>query len=144
MATADTGTSQGGLGALWPRLGTESDQPRQERPKLRPVPARDQRLLLAAAVATSALLLLAAVAGHAELLAYAAPLFLLAVPLLAGRYVGEERLGRLRRSRQASARRLPPVASAPGVRSATALLPRGGRLIATALAVRPPPALSAS
>ena len=59
--------------------------------KLTPVPARDQRMLLGAAVGTSALLLLAALAGHPELLAYAAPLFLLAVPLLAGRYVGEER-----------------------------------------------------
>ena len=34
--------------------------------------------------------MLAAGAGHVELLAYAAPVFVLAVPLLAGRYVGED------------------------------------------------------
>jgi hypothetical protein len=44
------------------------------------MPARDQRLLLGAAFATSALLLLATMAGHADLLPYAAPVFLLAVP----------------------------------------------------------------
>ena len=81
------------------------------------MPARDQRLLLAAAVCMCALLLLGALAGHPDVLAFAGPLFLLAVPLLAGRYVGEEALDRL---------------------------PRGGRLIAEALAVRPPPRSVAS
>ena len=77
------------------------------------------------------LLLLAALAGHPDLLVYAAPLFLLAVPLLAGRYVGEERLERLRRSGRPPSARLPPVASAPsGCGPPAALLPRGGRLIA--------------
>ena len=37
------------------------------------MPARDQRLLLGAALATLALLLLATLAGHADLLPYAAP-----------------------------------------------------------------------
>jgi hypothetical protein len=104
------------------------------------MPARDQRLLLAAAVCTSALLLVAALAGHAELLAYATPLFLLAVPLLAGRYVGEERLERLRGD-SGVPRRVPRPAPA-GARRSPVLLPRGGRLIAEALAVRPPPGLS--
>jgi hypothetical protein len=88
----------------------------------------------------SALLLVAALAGHAELLAYAAPLFLLAVPLLAGRYVGEERLERLRGD-SAVPRRVPRPSPA-GTRRSPVLLPRGGRLIAEALAVRPPPGLS--
>jgi hypothetical protein len=52
------------------------------------MPAGEQRLLLGAAVGTSVLLLAAALAGHAELLIYAAPMFLVAIPLLAGRYVG--------------------------------------------------------
>jgi len=107
------------------------------------MPARDQRLLIAAALATSALLLLAAVAGHAELLAYGAPLFLVAVPLLAGRYVGEERLERLR---EGFAARRRPVRAAPapaGLRFAVAF-PRGGRLIGRSLAVRPPPVPTAS
>jgi hypothetical protein len=106
------------------------------------VPARDRRILVAAAVATSALLLVAAIAGHAEVLAYAAPLFLLAVPLLAGRYVGEERLERLRGPVARRWRRAAPVRSrAP---RPVALLPRGGRLIAEKLAVRPPPGLALS
>jgi hypothetical protein len=108
--------------------------------KLAGMPARDQRMLLAAAVATSALLLLAALAGHAELLAYAAPLFLVALPLLAGRYPGEERLDRLR-SEFVARRRPARVAPAPAVRRSAVLVPRGGRLIAEALAVRPPPVL---
>jgi hypothetical protein len=108
------------------------------------MPERDQRLLLGAAFATSVLLLLAALAGHPELLPYAAPLFLLAVPLLAGRYVGEERLERmrsgLRRSRRVPARAVMPS----GGRRLAVPLPRGGRLIAHSLAERPPPALAAS
>jgi hypothetical protein len=108
------------------------------------MPARDQRVLLGAALATSALLLLAALAGHAELLPYAAPLYLLAVPLLAGRYVGEERIERMR-SGFRRARRVPPRAAAPAARRRlAAALPRGGRLIAHSLAERPPPALAAS
>jgi hypothetical protein len=108
--------------------------------KLAPMPGRDRRLLLVSAVAMSALLLVAAAAGHAELLAYAAPLFLLAVPLLAGRYVGEERLERLRGRAVRTPRRRLAAAARPVVRRRDALLPRGGRLIAEALAVRPPPA----
>jgi hypothetical protein len=106
------------------------------------VPARDRRILIAAAVATSALLLLAAVAGHADVLAYAAPLFLVAVPLLAGRYVGEERLEALRHHVARRPRR--PVAERPRAQRPVVLLPRGGRLIAEALAVRPPPGLALS
>jgi len=113
-------------------------------PKLSAMPARDQRLLLAAAIGASAVLLLAALAGHAELLAYAAPLFLVAVPLLAGRYVGEDALERLRGASPAR-RRVPAAGRMPaGTRRAAALLPRGGRLIAESLAVRPPPLLAAS
>jgi hypothetical protein len=108
------------------------------------MPVRDQRLLLGAALATSALLLLAAVAGHAELLPYAAPLFVLAVPLLAGRYVGEERLERMRSCLYAPRRRPPRAATPPAAHRLAAALPRGGRLIAHSLAKRPPPALAAT
>lgn len=118
---------------------------RSEAPSLTlsTMPARDQRLMLAAAFATSAALLVAALAGHAELLSYAAPLYLLAVPLLAGRYVGEERLERMR-SGLRHGRRLPPRVTAPTAgRRLAASLPRGGRLIAHSLAERPPPSLAA-
>jgi hypothetical protein len=101
--------------------------------------ARDRRLLLAAAVGMGALLLLAALAGHPHLLAYAAPLWLLTLPLVAGRYVGEEALERLRRQRPARRRPLGSRAIPKGTRRVAVLLPRGGRLIAEALAVRPPP-----
>ena len=69
----------------------------------------------------------------------ALPALLLALPLMAGRYVGEERLARLaaafvpRRPRAASSLR-------PPARRSSQPLPRGGRLIAASLAVRPPPA----
>jgi hypothetical protein len=108
------------------------------------MPARDQRLLLGAALATSVLLLVAAAAGHAELLAYAAPLFLMGVPLLAGRYVGEEHLERMRSGFARTPCRAPRVAALPAGRRLVVPLPRGGRLIAHSLAERPPPAFAAS
>ena len=102
--------------------------------------ARDPRPLAVLALAAGlALAALVHDAGAEALLA--APVLLLLVPLLAGRYVGEEQIARLaaaraprtypaRRSRRTSAsRRAPRV-----------LMPRGGRLLATSLAVRPPPA----
>jgi hypothetical protein len=103
------------------------------------MPARDQRLLIAAALVTSAVLLLAALAGHPDELVFAAPVFLLSVPLLAGRYVGEGTLERLRRKGPARRRRRSAGSGPSGLRPAAVLLPRGGRLIAAALAVRPPP-----
>jgi hypothetical protein len=108
------------------------------------MPARDQRLLLSGALATSALLLLAALAGHADLLPYAAPLFLLAVPLLAGRYVGEERLERMRSGLRRAPLRAPRGEKPGAARPPAASLPRGGRLIAHSLAERPPPLLASS
>ena len=92
----------------------------------------------------SALLLLGALAGHPDLLAFAGPLVLLAVPLLAGRYVGEEALDRLRRDRPSRPRPLNSRGLPKGAQRAAVLLPRGGRLIAEALAVRPPPRSIAS
>ena len=56
--------------------------------------------MLLAAAATAAALVLAALAGHAELVAYLAPLFALGIPLVAGRYLGEETLERLRARRE--------------------------------------------
>jgi hypothetical protein len=95
--------------------------------------------MLLAAAATAAVLLLAAVAGHVELAAYVAPLFALGIPLVAGRYLGEETLERLRTRREPT-RRLKAATRLGGVRRAAASFPRGGRLIARALAERGPPA----
>lgn len=94
-------------------------------------------LLLAAAVA-SALLLVAALAGHVELAAYSAPFWVVVFPLLAGRYVGEEALERLSQRRIRTRRRV-AVAAPSGVRRSAQFFPRGGRLIAQALAERGPP-----
>jgi hypothetical protein len=68
----------------------------------------------------------------------AVPALLLLVPLVAGRYVGAERLVRLvRRSPRPRYGRARPVLRRPPVRRAG---PRGGLLIAVALARRGPPA----
>jgi hypothetical protein len=104
---------------------------------VRAMPARDQRMLLAFAVGTSLLIVLAALAGHAELIAYTAPLLVIALPLVAGRYVGEERLRRL--SSLARPREPRPRVATPALRRPAELVPRGGRLIAHALAERGPP-----
>jgi hypothetical protein len=106
------------------------------------MPARDRRLLFAAAVGMGALLLLAAFTGHADVLKFAGPFWLLTLPLVAGRYVGEDAfVQRLRRDRPARRRPLAPRALPKGSRRVAVLLPRGGGLMAEALAVRPPPLL---
>lgn len=103
------------------------------------MPARDQRVLVLAALASSVLVLLLAVVGQPELLAYAAPLLVLAVPLAAGRYLGEETLERLRVRSRSPRRRARIAAERPSGRRVVALVPRGGRLIAHGLAERGPP-----
>jgi hypothetical protein len=99
--------------------------------------SRDQLALVSAAAVASVLVLLAGVAGHEQLVAYAAPVLVLVLPLLAGRYLGEERLARaVARVRH---RRRRAAAAAPRSRAVVVRLPRGGRLIASGLAKRPPP-----
>jgi hypothetical protein len=74
--------------------------------------------------------------GNAGLL-YLAPVVVLCASLLLGRYVGEEQLERLtRRSRPPRTRR---SAITPAPRSHVRVMQRGGRLVASALAKRPPP-----
>ncbi|MEA2217398.1 MAG: hypothetical protein QOJ35_24 [Solirubrobacteraceae bacterium] len=106
------------------------------------VTRRDRHLLLGLAALALMLGAVTLVGVHGDVL-LAAPALLFALPLLAGRYVGEERLTRL-----ASAR-LPVLCRAAAALPATArrsprVLPRGGRLIAASLAVRPPPAHAAA
>jgi hypothetical protein len=99
---------------------------------------RDRQLLFALAGLTLALASLTLVGVHPDVL-LAAPVLVFALPLLAGRYVGEEQLARLA-SAFVAARRRPAAALVPSVRRASNDVPRGGRLIAASLAVRPPPA----
>jgi hypothetical protein len=73
----------------------------------------------------------------------AAPLFLLAVPLLGGHYWGERHLHRLRTAYAARRRRPtagPELLRVP--RGPHAVLGRGGRAVAGAFFCRPPPAQS--
>ena len=67
-----------------------------------------------------------------------APAVLLALPLLAGRYVGEDVIERLRTRRPAPARRRATQA-APPLRPLARRMPRGGGLVGSHLARRPPP-----
>lgn len=81
-----------------------------------------------------------ALAGSTDALLFMAPALLIVVPLLGGRYVGEELIAKLgaRRARRPRHSRvvLQPVSSVPVARR-----PRGTRLIAFSLAKRPPPRL---
>jgi hypothetical protein len=74
-------------------------------------------------------------------LLYLAPALLLCAPLLFGRYVGEEQLAELaKRSPRCAARR---ASRLPVPRSHVRLMQRGGRLVASSLAKRPPPPATA-
>jgi hypothetical protein len=69
-------------------------------------------------------------------LLYAAPAVLLGLPLALGRYVAEDRLAELA-ARPAKSRLRPLRLLAP--RSRARVMERGGRLVARAMATRPPP-----
>jgi hypothetical protein len=78
--------------------------------------------------------------GSTDVLFYLAPALLILAPLLAGRYVGEELIGRLGAKRDRRPR-ISASSPAPSPRQPARRLPRGTRLIAFSLAERPPPAL---
>jgi hypothetical protein len=102
------------------------------------MPRRDRYLLLALATLSLLLAVLQSVTGLSADWLLAVPALLLLLPLLAGRYVGEDGLARL--AGRAVAPRLRSPASLGTRRRAPRTLPRGGRLIAAALAERGPPA----
>jgi hypothetical protein len=103
---------------------------------------RDLRLLLGLTGLTLALVAIQALTGAEVLLA--SPALVLALPLLAGRYVGEERIARLAARFVVGVRRAAPRLTARLPRAPRALLPRGGRLLACSLAERGPPAVLAA
>ncbi|HSS57300.1 MAG TPA: hypothetical protein VLK59_04780 [Solirubrobacteraceae bacterium] len=79
-----------------------------------------------------------AVHGGADTgLLYLAPALLLCVPLIFGRYVGEEQLAEL--AKRPTGCRARPASRLPVPRSHVRLMQRGGRLVASSLAKRPPP-----
>ena len=106
---------------------------------MRPMTRRDRQLLFALAGLTLALASLTLVGVHSDVL-LAVPALVFALPLLAGRYVGEQQLARLAAAFVAAAPAPPRPRSCRRARRAPHALPRGGRLIASSLAVRPPPA----
>jgi hypothetical protein len=104
------------------------------------MPRRDQRILLGLAALTVLLAVLQSVTGMSGDVLLATPALVLLLPLLAGRYVGEDGIARLG-AILAPPRRRAVVHAAPP-RRAPRVLARGGRLIAVALAHRGPPALA--
>jgi hypothetical protein len=98
---------------------------------------RALQLLLATCLLAAAGLLAGSVAGLGSGFLFIAPALLLALPLLAGRYLGAERLSRIARARLPR-RRARLSLSIP--HTWRLVPPRGGMLIAASLAVRPPPA----
>jgi hypothetical protein len=101
------------------------------------VTRRDRQLLFALAGLSLGLASLTLVGVHSDVL-LAVPVLVFALPLFAGRYVGERQLARLVAGLDARHRR-PAAALEPTVRRAPDGVPRGGRLLAVSLAVRPPP-----
>jgi hypothetical protein len=102
------------------------------------VPRRDKQIMLALAVVSVAFATLHSLTGVNPDILLALPALMLFVPLVAGRYFGEDRLARLAaRSRAPRARAVSSLR--PDLR-APRVLARGGRLIAVALAERAPPA----
>ncbi|HEU4973674.1 MAG TPA: hypothetical protein VFT50_01190 [Baekduia sp.] len=77
------------------------------------------------------------VAGVETGLLYLAPALVLALPLVLGRYLGEDQLADLARRPLPAPRRRAAASAAP--RSHVRVMERGGRLVASALAKRPPP-----
>jgi hypothetical protein len=106
------------------------------------MPRRDRYVLLALATLSLLLAVLQSVTGVSPDVLLAVPALLLLLPLLAGRYLGEDGLARLVQRRLAPRRRSPATL---GTRRRTPrILPRGGRLIAAALAERGPPVAAAA
>jgi hypothetical protein len=98
---------------------------------------RDLRLLLAVCALAAVWLIAQSIVDVSTGFFFLVPAVVMAVPLLAGRYIGAESLSRISRSRLRD-RRHAPVASSVR-RAFCPTPPRGGLLIAASLAVRPPP-----
>jgi hypothetical protein len=99
---------------------------------------RDLRPLLAIALLGVVVALGETVTGLHSGLLLLSPALVLLLPLLAGRYVGEAHLRRLA-GRRTAVRRPRPVSAPLPRRRPHAAVVRGGRLVASALAVRGPP-----
>jgi hypothetical protein len=101
-------------------------------------PRRDRVVLLAFTLVVASWLAAEVLTGYQSGLLYLAPALLLALPLLLGRYVGEEQLVELAARPPARTRRQVLRLASP--RSYARVMQRGGRLVASGMAKRPPPA----
>jgi hypothetical protein len=101
---------------------------------------QDLRPLLAVALLGVVVAAAESVTGLDTGLLLLSPALVLLLPLLAGRYLGEETLERLAARVAAPRRRRTPTAARLPRRRLRATLVRGGRLLASALAERGPPA----
>jgi hypothetical protein len=106
------------------------------------MPRRDRLILLGLTLLSVGFAALQSLTGLSPDVLLAVPALLLLLPLLAGRYVGEDGLARLAGRALALPRRSPAQVGAR--RRAPRVLPRGGRLLAAALAERGPPVPAAA
>jgi hypothetical protein len=95
--------------------------------------------ILVLAIAVAAFPVVLVLPGLETGVLFLSPAIVLLASLLTGRYIGEERLARLAAAFVAPRRR-PARTLRARARRCPRSLPRGGRLIAASLAVRPPPA----
>jgi hypothetical protein len=104
------------------------------------VSRRDRVVLLTFALIVAAWMVAEALTGSRTGLLYLAPALVLVLPLLLRRYVAEEQLIELAGRSAARPRRR--VLRVVGPRSYARVMQRGGRLVASAMAKRPPPAVA--
>jgi hypothetical protein len=105
---------------------------------------RDLRPLLAVAVIGVVVALAETVTGLDTGMLLLSPALVLLLPLLAGRYLGEETLERLAARVALPRRRARPASAGIPRHRPRATLVRGGRLLASALAERGPPMVTSS
>ncbi|MEA2381376.1 MAG: hypothetical protein QOH72_1347 [Solirubrobacteraceae bacterium] len=105
------------------------------------MPRRDQRILLGLAALTLVFAVVQSATGISGDVLLAAPALVLLLPLLAGRYLGEDGIARLCAVLAPLRRRRVAVRATQPSRPPRTLA-RGGRLIAVALGRRGPPAIA--
>jgi hypothetical protein len=104
-------------------------------------PPRRRLVLSSFTLLVAAWMVLAVITGADTGLLYLSPALVLCAPLVLGRYVGEQQLADLAdRPATRTSRRPSPL---PMPRSRVRLMQRGGRLVASSLAKRPPPPVAA-
>jgi hypothetical protein len=99
----------------------------------------ERRVLFFLAAVTAAWACGAAAIGIDSSFLHFAPVFLVVIPLVRGRYIGEEGLHRLRGTRMRAARPADVAEPATVDRSLRVAIVRGGQLLARHIADRPPP-----